>query len=211
MTHTFKGNFVWDMPDLHGDSTTMKALGYALNDWQLSGVWTGATGTAYTVGTSYQSGGNVNVTGSPDYGGRMRILGDIGTGCSSDPLRQFVAAGFAPPQVNSNGLESGADYLRGCFQSALDMSLARNIRVHGNKSLQFRLDVFNLPNQAIVTGRNTTLNVTSPTDPTPLNLPYDPVTGNTVVARSLPKNVGFGGATTYQNPRTMQLQIRFSF
>jgi hypothetical protein len=209
--HTLKGNFVWDMPDVHGESTTTKTLGYILNDWQLSGVWTGATGTAYTVSTSYQSGGNVNVTGSPDYGGRMRIVGDIGSGCSADPLRQFTAAGFAAPLVNSVGLESGADYLRGCFQSALDVSLARNVRIHGNKSFQFRLDVFNLPNQAIVTGRNTTMNVTSPTDGTALNLPYDPVTGNTVVARSLPKNAGFGAATTYQNPRTMQLQIRFSF
>ena len=208
--HTFKGNFVWDMPDLHGDSTTMKALGYALNDWQLSGVWTGATGSAYTVTTSYQSGGNVNVTGSPDYGGRMRIIGDIGSGCSSDPLRQFIASGFAPPQVNSTGLESGADYLRGCFQSALDLSLARNIRIHGSNTLQFRLDVFNAPNSAIVTNRNTTLNVTSPTVPTPLNLPFD-ASGNTVVSRSLPKNAGFGGATAYQAPRTMQLQIRFSF
>jgi hypothetical protein len=140
----------------------------------------------------------------------MRIIGDIGSGCSADPLRQFVAAGFAPPLVGSVGLESGADYLRGCFQSALDLSLARNIRIHGSNTLQFRLDVFNAPNAAIVTNRNTTLNVTSPTDPTPLNLPYD-ASGNTVVSRSLPKNAGFGGATAYQAPRTMQLQIRFSF
>ena len=59
----------------------------------------------------------------------MRIVGDIGSGCSSDPLRQFTAAGFAPPLVGSVGLESGADYLRGCFQSALDMSIARNIKL----------------------------------------------------------------------------------
>ena len=95
-------------------------------------MWTASTGAAYTVGTSYQGGatgnGNQNITGSPDYGGRMRIVGDIGSGCGSDPLRQFTAAGFAPPLVGSVGLESGADYLRGCFQSVLDMSIARNIR-----------------------------------------------------------------------------------
>ncbi len=212
--HTFKGNFVWDMPDLRGEGTALKSIGYLLNDWQLSGVWTGSTGAAYTVSTSYQNGGNVNVTGSPDYGGRMRIIGDIGSGCSSDRLRQFIAAGFAPPLTNSVGLESGADYLRGCFQSALDLSLARNIRFTSNKQLQVRLDVFNAPNQAIINSRNTTLNVTSPTVPTPLNLPYDPATGATVEARSLPKNAGFGAASgnnAYQNPRTMQLQIRFSF
>ncbi|HET7697433.1 MAG TPA: carboxypeptidase-like regulatory domain-containing protein [Vicinamibacterales bacterium] len=208
--HTFKGNFVWDLPDLHGSGAAMKGLGLALNDWQLSGVWTGATGSAYTVGTSYQTGGSQNVTGSPDYGGRMRIVGDIGSGCSSDPLRQFVAAGFAPPLVNSVGLESGADYLRGCFQSTLDMSIARNIRFPGQKQLQIRLDVFNAPNSAITTGRNTTLSVASPLDPTPANLPYD-ASGNVVVSRSQPKNAGFGVANAYQAPRTMQLQIRFSF
>ena len=82
VTHTLKGNFVWDLPDLHGSGATVKAIGYVLNDWQVSGVWTGSTGAAYTVSNSYQSGGNVNVTGSPDYGGRIRIVGDTGSGCN---------------------------------------------------------------------------------------------------------------------------------
>jgi hypothetical protein len=177
-------------------------------------VWTASTGAAYTVATSYQGGatgnGNQNITGSPNYAGRMRIVGDIGSGCSSDPLRQFTAAGFAPPLVNSLGLESGGDYLRGCFQTALDMSIARNVRFGANRQIQLRLDVFNAPSAAIITSRNTTLNVASPTDPTPVNLPYD-ASGNTVVSRSLPKNAGFGVANGYQSPRTIQAQIRFSF
>jgi hypothetical protein len=185
-----------------------------VNDWQLAGVWTASTGAAYTVGTSYQGGatgnGNQNITGSPNYGGRMRIVGDIGSGCSADPLRQFIAAGFAPPLGNSLGLESGADYLRGCFQSTLDLSIARNIRFGTTRQLQFRLDAFNAPNSAIITGRNTTLSVASPLDPTPANLPYD-ANGNVVTSRSLPKNAGFGVANAYQNPRTLQAQIRFSF
>src|SRR5262249_42369120 len=208
--HNFKGNFVWDLPDIHSTDGAMHALGYLANDWQLSGVWTASTGSAYTVGTSYQSGGSQNVTGSADYGGRMRIVGDIGSGCGSDPLRQFTAAGFAPPLTNSVGLESGADYLRGCFQSALDLSIARNIRFTSNRQLQLRVDVFNAPNAAIVTGRHTTLSVASPIDPTPANLPYD-TNGNVVAARSLPKNAGFGVANAYQSPRTVQVQLRFSF
>src|SRR5262249_13801449 len=99
---------------------------------------------------------------------------------------------------------------RGCFQSALDMSIARSVRFPGNRQLQLRVDVFNAPNQAIVTGRNTTLNVSSPLDPTPLNLPYD-ANGNLVAGRSLPKNAGFGAANAYQSPRTVQVQVRFAF
>src|SRR5262249_26172627 len=35
--HSFKGNFVWDLPDIHSQDSGMKVLGYLANDWQLSG------------------------------------------------------------------------------------------------------------------------------------------------------------------------------
>ena len=83
-----------------------------VNDWQLSGIWTGATGAPYSVGFSYQSGGaNVNLTGSPTSRPRIRIVGDTGQGCSSDPYRQFNTAAFQGPLVGSVGLESPNDYL----------------------------------------------------------------------------------------------------
>jgi len=212
--HTFKGNFVWALPHFDGSSTATKALSQIARDWQLSGVWTANTGTAYTVGVSYQGGatgnGNQNITGSPDYGGRIRLLGNPGSGCSSDPLRQFTASAFGGPLPNSLGLESGADYVRGCFQSVFDMAIARTIRLHAQQQLQFRLDVFNTFNQAIVTNRNATVSLASPLDQTMTNLPFD-ANGNVVAARSLPKNAGFGVATAYQAPRTLQAQIRFSF
>ena len=212
--HTMKASFTWAPPNINAGGTTSKILGYILNDWQISGVWTGTSGTAYTIGVSYQGGatgnGNQNITGSPDYAGRVNILGNTGSGCSSNPYAQFNTSAFSGPAVGSVGLESGADYLRGCFQSQLDLSLVRNIKMGGNRNLQFRLDIFNAPNQAIVTGRNTTMQLTSPIVGTQTNLPYD-ANGNLIDARSLPKNAGFGVATTYQAPRTMQAQLRFSF
>ena len=55
------------------------------------------------------------------------------------------------------------------------------------------------------------MNLTSPTDPTTItNLPYD-ANGNLIAARSLPRGAGFGVANNYQNPRTVQFQVRFSF
>ena len=67
--------------------------------------------------------------------------------------------------------------------------------------------MFNAPNQAIITGRNTTMNLASPTDPDDdPNLPYD-ASGNLVAARSLPRDAGFGVANGYQTPRTVQVQI----
>ncbi len=55
--HIMKANFVWDLPDLRAGGPTMRALSLIVNDWQLSGIWTGQTGTNYTVGFSYQNGG----------------------------------------------------------------------------------------------------------------------------------------------------------
>jgi hypothetical protein len=43
------------------------------------------------------------------------------------------------------------------------------------------------------------------------NLPFDPVTGALIDSRSRPRGAGFGVANDYQDPRRVQLQIRFSF
>jgi hypothetical protein len=210
--HLIRGNFVWDMPDVKNASGARKALGMLVNDWQLSGVWSAQSGTAYTVGYTYQSGGgNINLTGSPDYPARIRIVGDPGNGCSSDPYRQFNTAAFAGPLSNSVGLESGTDYLRGCFQSAVDLAIARNIRLGGSRNFQLRLDVFNALNQARITNRNAVVSLASPTDPiTALNLPFDS-NGVLLPNRVRPNQAGFGAVTAYQAPRSVQLQIRFQF
>jgi hypothetical protein len=210
--HIIKGNFVWDLPDLRTSQPALKALGLIINDWQFSGVWTAFTGDAYSVGYSYSSGGgNVNLTGSPDFGGRVRIVGDTGSGCSDDMYRQFNAAAFQGPLGNSDGLESGAGYLRGCFESQIDLTIARNIRLGGARNLQLRVDMFNAPNAAGITGRNTTMNLVNPTDPvTTSNLPYD-ASGNILPNRVRPNQSGFGQATAWQNPRAVQFTARFSF
>jgi hypothetical protein len=207
-----KGYFVWDLPDLQGPQGGLRAVGWIVNDWQLSGIWTGMTGNPYTIGYSYQSGGSsVNLTGSQDYGARIRIVGDPGNGCSSDPLRQFNTAAFQGPLPGSVGLESGNDYLRSCFSSVLDLSIARNIKLGGSRQIQLRVDMFNAPNSAIIDGRNTTINLSNPNDPvTATNLPFDG-NGNVIESRSRPRGAGFGVATGYQSPRSLQAQIRFSF
>jgi hypothetical protein len=55
------------------------------------------------------------------------------------------------------------------------------------------------------------MNLTSPKDPVrATNLPFD-ADGNLVATRSLPRAAGFGVATNYQAPQSIQGQIRFSF
>jgi carboxypeptidase family protein len=211
-SHIMKANFIWDLPDIPASGAALRTVGLIVNDWQLAGIWTGTTGTAYTIGYSYQNGGsNVNLTGSPDYGGRIRIVGDPGGGCSSDVYRQFNTSAFQGPLVNSVGLESGTGYVQGCFSSIFDLSILRTIRLGGGRTIQLRADMFNAPNQAGITGRNTSLTLTTPNDPvTAQNLPFD-ASGNLIAARSRPRGAGFGVANNYQAPRSVQAQIRFGF
>ena len=211
--HNVQATAVWQLPKfVRSSSAGWRALGLVVNDWQLSGIWSGTSGSAYTVTQQYQTGNaNVNLTGSPDFAPRIRVVGEPGAGCSSDPYRQFNTAAFQGPLVGSTGLESGNGYLFGCFQRVLDLAIARNIRLGGTRTLQIRVDMFNAFNEARVTGRNTTLQLSSPDDPvTPLNLPFD-AAGNLLPNRVRPNQAGFGAVTNYQAPRTIQAYIRFGF
>ena len=176
-----KANFVWDLPDLKSSESALRALGYVINDWQLSGHLDGVDRRHRTrSGFSYQSGGgSVNLTGSPDYGARIRIVGDTGGGCSSDHL-PAVQHGRVPGAARRTASASSPARATctGVSRSALDLSIARNIRLRGGRNIQIRADLFNAPNAAGITGRNTTLTMSSPSDPVTNVAPvFDPVTG----------------------------------
>jgi hypothetical protein len=212
--HTFKGDIVWSIPALKnvGSGFGQQVIHSVTRDWQLSGIWAANSPSAYTVGYSFQNGaGNQNITGSPDYGARVRIIGNPGSGCNtSDIYHQFNTAAFAPPQVGSVGLESGMDYLRGCFYQQFDLALQREFRLGESRRLSFRLDAFNVFNQSHITGRNTTMTVASTTDPTIQNLPFDS-NGRLLASRSQPRTAGFGMVNGYQAARTIQAWLRFTF
>ena len=210
--HLMRAHFVWNLPKVPTSSSAWRVIGAIVNDWSLSGIWSGASGTAYSNSATYQSGGgNVNLTGSPDFAPRVQVVSDPGAGCSSDPLRQFNTDAFRGPLVNSDGLESGNGYLTGCFISSLDLAVARTIKLGGTRNLQLRADVFNIFNQAGITARQTQMTLTSPSDPATItNLPFD-AAGNVIPSRARPNGAGFGVATDYQPPRSVQLQVRFSF
>jgi hypothetical protein len=211
-THVMRAQFVVNLPAMSASTSGGRALGYVLNDWSLSGIWSGATGPAYFVTAAYQNGGgNVNLTGSPDFAPRVRVAGDAGGGCSSNALRQLNTSAFLGPVVGSDGLESGNGYLRGCFISSTDLAIARTIKLGGGRSVQLRADVFNVFNQAGIIARQTIMNLTAPNDPATItNLPVD-AAGNVIAARAKPNGAGFGVATDYQPPRSIQLQARFAF
>jgi hypothetical protein len=211
-THVFKGNFVWDLPDLdYGTSVVRRVVGAVVNDWQLSGIFTGGTGQAYAPSFSYQNGGSsVNLTGTPSYGARIRVVGDPGSGCSSNQYTQFNAAAFAGPVAPSLGLESGRNLLRECADHTWDMAVARNFRLGGGRQIQVRAEMFNAFNTVIYNAVQTQLQLVSPTNQTVRN-PQFQADGSIVESRLKPNNAGFGAVTGASPLRSAQVQVRFSF
>jgi hypothetical protein len=152
----------------------------------------------------------VNLTGSPSYGARVKILGDTGAGCSSDQYKQFNAGAFGGPAYGSLGLESGRFYLSGCPDHTVDLAIARNFRIPGGRNIQVRADIFNVFNSVVYSTRVTQLQLTNPTDQVVRNNQFN-TDGTINPARVLPKNAGFGAVTAAQGMRSAQLQLRFQF
>jgi hypothetical protein len=209
--HIIKANATWNLPDLSASSGLKRGLGFALNDWEISGVLTAGSGTSYDLGFTYQTNGNaVNLTGSPDYNGRIVYLSDPGSGCSDDQFRQFNAGAVRGPTYGSVGMESGRNMLIGCPNKTIDLSLVRSIRMGGSRQLQLRVDAFNAFNAVVINARNTTVQFNNPTSMTVVNS-QTLADGSLDPARRTPRTAGFGAATGAQDMRNLQLQIRFQF
>jgi hypothetical protein len=210
--HVLKANAVWDMPDVSlAGGGAKKAIGWIVNDWQLSGVLSANSGNRYDLNASFQSnGGNVNLTGSPDYSARIVYVGDPGSGCSDNQFAQFNTAAVTAPSYRSVGLESGRNRLIGCPNKIVDISLARNIRLGGGRELRFQVDAFNALNTVVITNRSATINYESPTDLRVRNAQFT-ADGSLNPTRLTPRNAGFGAATQAANLRNFQALVRFSF
>jgi len=208
--HLFKANAVWNIGGIHDHGGLLLNL---TRDWQISSVATVASGGTYGLGYSYQSnGGNVNLTGSPDWGSRVTLLDGLGSGCSDNQYAQFNFAAIKPPTFGSLGMESGRNYMRGCMTRNVDMSLVRRIRVTRSERYraELRADVFNALNTVDINGRNTTAQFTSPTNLTMVNSQFN-ADGSLNASRLQPKNAGFGAANSARGLRNIQLQLRFQF
>jgi hypothetical protein len=210
--HFFKFNSVWNSPGVSDRGAFLREL---TRDWQLSGILTASSGAAYDLGYSYTSAGaNVNITGSPDWAGRVILGSDLGSGCSDNQYGQFNAAAVRGPGYNSLSMESSRLYLRGCMNKNVDLSITRRIRFgkifNESRRLEFRADIYNALNAAIINARSTSATFNNPTSMTLTNNQYN-ADGSVNAARVLPKTAGFGAATGAQAMRNIQLELRFTF
>ncbi len=206
--HFVKVNTTWAVPGIKGNAFLHQITG----DWQISGILTSASGTAYGLGYTYQSNGaNVNITGSPDFAGAMVLPSNLGSGCGSQ-FTQFNTAGVAGPTYGSVQMESGRNYLRGCFSNIVDTAAVRKFhfwKFRESKTFEFRADVFNTLNAAVINARSTSATFNNPTSMTLQNSQF--TNGSISSGRSQPQNAGFGAATGAANMRNIQLEVRIGF
>ena len=205
--HNLAINGIYELPNLSRYMDDNKVVGFFTDHWQLSGVYAFQSGTPYGVGFSIPGGiGNAQLTGSATEGARIRVQGAPGAGNSGDPYRQILTTAFTPPLPGSLGLESGRNYLIGPGINNVDLTLQKTFTIKERGRLEFRVDAFNALNHTQFSGVNSTLNVTSLTNFTPTNLPYD-ANGNFIFAN---RN-GFGTVNGARDPRILQLVARLSF
>ncbi|MFB3779038.1 MAG: carboxypeptidase regulatory-like domain-containing protein [Bryobacteraceae bacterium] len=209
--HTLK---LWGVYQIPKVNLGAKALSFGVSHWQLSTTAQAGTGVPYDVTYSYQTGGgNVNITGSPSYAGRIRIVGDPGSGCSGDRYRQFNTAAFAGPGYGSIGDESGSYLLRGCPDHQMNLSISRFFVIGKSETrrLQLRADAYNVFNTVTFNAFQTTMVLSSPANPTTIvNNQYN-ADGSLNRNRLTPATAGFGAATGAMAMRSIQLEARFWF
>ena len=129
--------------------------GALLGGWQLNGIATLRTGHPFTVELGFNRSGNLNTTGFSRH-----ERPDLKPGCSANPVlgeweRCWDVNCFQLPAVNTRG-NLGRNTLIGPGLVSIDASLVKRFSVGGPRTLEVKIEAFNLPNRpnfAIPSGR----------------------------------------------------------
>jgi hypothetical protein len=114
-----------------------------LGGWQLNNILSLRSGTPFTVTTSttpLDAAGSINQNPADRVKDEVEILGGVGRGNSwFDP---FAFAVVSEPRFGNSGFNS----MRGPGRVQWDMGLIRQINLGGQRSVQLRIDAFNVTN-----------------------------------------------------------------
>jgi hypothetical protein len=200
--HNFVVNFIYQTPKVASG-----ALGYLVNDWQLSGIFRWTSGRPYAVNYSISGIGAAQLVGN-DGNPNARIAVkpgcDVGGGWSDDPYKQLNTSCFQAPSAGSDGAESARFFVWAPPINNLDLSISKAIPLGKRVRAEVRLDMFNALNHTQFVAVNNTANFASMGSDVITNLPHD-ANGNLI------RNNGFGSVTTAAPPRTLQLVTRLTF
>jgi len=152
--HNLTFNWTWNLP--FGNSLTGVARGL-LKGWQLNNITVIRSGTPFTVrlGGGFDRAGNLN---NVNFAAHQRP--NLKPGASNNPIlggpdRYWDINAFDLPAPNTRGT-LGRNTLIGPGSVGVDFSLAKSFKLTERSAVQFRTEVFNLPNHpnfAVPSGR----------------------------------------------------------
>ena len=144
-THVFNARALWELPFGTGRPWLNNGgiLSAIVGGWQLNNILSLRSGTPFTVTTSttpLNAAGSINQNPADRVKDDVEILGGIGRGNSwFDP---FAFAVVSEPRLGNSGFNS----MRGPGRIQWDMNLFRRINLGGQRSLQLRVEAFNVTN-----------------------------------------------------------------
>src|SRR5688572_5803634 len=141
--HNFQASFVAELPFGEGKPFLSNggAAGAIFGGWQVNGLFGAYSGTPFTVESASTS---LDLNGSNQVADQVKdtveILGGIGPG---NPW--FDTTAFRPVTERRFGT-AGFNSLRGPGYANFDMSVFRQFALGATRTLQFRVEIFNLTN-----------------------------------------------------------------
>ncbi len=149
-THILSINGIYELPFGKGRKhlNNINSAGNAvLGGWQLSGIYNFTSGdplTFYTPGGTLGNG----------YGTRANIVGNLSV-ANPSANQWFNASALAPAPAIAYG-SSGIGILDGPADHVLDTSLSKKFQITESKFIQFRWEMFNMPNTVNLNDPGTT-------------------------------------------------------
>jgi outer membrane receptor protein involved in Fe transport len=137
--HRFSANFTYDLDFL---SRSLSHWPKRLTEgWQLSGIYTGASGLPITPFLS------VDVSGTGELNDRPNLIANPNSGALRDATQWFNKAAFARPADGTFGT-SGRNTIIGPRLHIVDFAVSKATKLTERLALQFRAEFFNLFNYA---------------------------------------------------------------
>jgi hypothetical protein len=204
--HRFVFSYVYDLPFGRGRTFARNASGFLnqiLGNWQMSGVFSAATGNYYTATDI------VSVSNSPDCGGTVgfqcsrpnRVGNPNASPCVPGTL--FNTCAFEDNNVQGTFGNAGRNIIQGPGYKTWDTSLVKQFPIREQMRLEFRAEVFNALNHVnFLFGQFGAISA----EPTPLEL--DP---NNINTQANPHASSFGYPLAARAPRQIQFALKFYF
>jgi hypothetical protein len=203
--HRFVFSYIYDLPFGRGRLFARNASGFrnqVLGNWQMSGVFSAATGNYYTA-TDIVSVSNSDCGGTVGFNcSRPNLVGNPNASpCIPGTL--FNTCAFAHNTAQGTFGDAGRNIIQGPGYKTWDTSLVKQFPIREQMHLEFRAELFNVLNHVnYLFGSFGAISV----EPTPLEL--DP---NNINSQASPRASNFGYPLAARASRQVQFALKFYF